>query len=211
MFEDFEMHDLAASRNNENIDINREQLLLEARLDMLKTFKPNIYATVHSIGTVSKAIGEMLNIREAQFYLAGYYANFGILSVEKLYKKDTVLLPEERDIIKMHSSTSMDFLLQQELNIAAEIVYYHHEFPSGKGYHRAQKLRYEEAYYIHMAELFVESIIPKRYRPGYNREMAIEWALEGFGSIDRIISKERIRDIKEILDAIELPELGVIR
>ena len=209
MFSD-KAYDLRQEGNAEEINEDEARKELSNFLELLIMFKPEMYTKIKSVGDACVVVGKALGIKEVQFYLAGYYSNFGLLSVESYATKHTKLAEDERDLLHMHTITSMEFMKLKKFHIASELAYYHHEYPDKSGFLSTQNIRYKESYIIHIIDSFIEYISRKQYRPSYSRRMAIEKSTKPYENYPTMITPEDLTIIKDTLMIIEHKEIGTI-
>lgn len=208
LFENNETYNLKESDNAGDIGGVSRRDEMYTFLGLLSLHKPELYRYISTVGDIAVQIGKYMGVTELQYYLACYYANVGLLSVDRYFESAVPLDADGKRIIMMHTLTSSEHCEKLGLKIAAELSYYHHETPGAEGAHGAQKLRYDEAYYIHVADLFVEWLLPKPYRPGYNRRIAADEALKPFANYSYVFSDKQLLDIREMLNSISLKEYG---
>lgn len=196
-----------AKGNNQGIDVDYETQLLSDTKTMLKIFNREVYDKMVATAEVSAYLGGAMGINEIQFYLAAHYANIGYLGLPNIIGKKDFLTHDEKKISHLHPMYSLEYMRTRNLNIAAYLVYMHHELPNGKGYHREQKLSMDCAYLIHIADSFVGMLSHKSYRPGYSKEAAINTVLHPYEHYDTFIGE--IDAIRTALGKVSLDDLGL--
>ncbi len=169
-----------------------EKKFLDDYMNSLKFFKPNIFKIMYRTGLLSSQIGKTLEIDDKEFFLAGFYANIGLLGFEKFIEKE-FLNEKEYKQIKRHPALSSQFLESKNLYKASEYVYYHHELPDGSGYYGYDNYPVESDY-IRIADTFNGAITPKSYRPPLTLKEALELSLSPYKNGLKI----NIDDIKKI-------------
>ena len=179
------------------IDYVYEEKFLQELLVSLRLFNPILYSKINRTGKLNTMIGEIFEIRDPDFYLAGYYANFGLLALSKFVEHSTHLSKEQIEQIKRHPTLSYEFLLQKGLGNVADYVYYHHELPDGSGYNGIDNYPKESAY-INIADTFEGLISPKPYRPPHTFREAVSITLKPYRD-SMLVPKNELREIEKLL------------
>lgn len=193
--------------NNENIDVDYEERVLEEVKMILKMYNREVFNKTIATAEVCQYLGGALDILEVQFYLASHYANFGFLGLPGIIGKKDFLNHEEKKILHLHPMYGMEFMRQRNLNIAAYLVYMHHELPNGKGYHREQKLANDAAYLIHIADSYVGLLSHKTFRPAFSKRAAIDIVLQPYEHYE--VFKDEMSLIRGALNKVDLDMLGL--
>jgi len=178
------------------MDYEYEKKFLDDYMESLKVLKPVIFKKMYRTGFLASIIGKELNVKDKEYYLAGFYANLGLLGLDKFIEKE-FLNEMEKEQIKRHPVLVSQFLENKGLVNAAKYVYYHHEKPDGSGYYGYDNYPIESDY-IGIADIFNGAITPKSYRPPMTLKEALELALNPYKDGLKI-SKDSLEKIKEIL------------
>ena len=184
------------SIKGEKMDYEFEKKFLDDYMNSLKILKPVIFKKMYRTGLLASKIGERLGVKDTEYYLAGFYANLGLLGLDKYLERE-FLNENEIEQIKRHPMLTAQILKNKGLIKAAEYVYNHHELPDGSGYY-GKDLFPKESSYINIADVFNGAITPKSYRPPLTLEEALDLALKPYKD-GLFISKEELNIIKEIL------------
>lgn len=184
---------------NKEVDIAFEKKFLDDFIAMLKLYKPYLYDKIHQTGVISMLIGQALGIDEPQYYLAGYYANIGLLAVDNFVNKGEHLSDDEFAVVKRHPVLASEYLERKGLKLCADFSYYHHEKPDGGGYFKESSYPKESAY-INIADVFQGCITPKPYRPPLTIREAIKTTLDDYRSYI-MIDQNEVAEIEKVLRA----------
>lgn len=166
-------------------------------IECLQYFNPALGKKLVLIGKINARLGNLLKIEDEEFYLAGYYANFSLLSMQNLAFKSEFLSKEEFEIYKRHTILSSDFLKEKGLLRASEFCLYHHENPDASGYFSKQNYP-KESSLINIADNFENYISLNPYRPKYTLNEALEKTLSIFSN-ELVLTKLEVFDIREEL------------
>lgn len=166
-------------------------------MECLQYFNPAFGKKLMLIGSISARIGNLLKIEDEEFYLAGYYANLSLLSMQDLAFKSEFLGEKEFETYKRHTILSSNFLKEKGLLRASEFCLYHHEKPDASGYFSKQSYPKESAL-INIADNFENCISLSIYRPKYTLDEALEKTLSTFSN-ELILTKMEVLDIKQEL------------
>ena len=178
-------------------DFEFEEHFLDEFMLVLKIMKPFLYNKINQTGQVATLIGRSLGLEDRQYYLAAYYANLGLFSVELTIVKDGKLEQDEMKLVRRHPALSAEFLERKGLALAAEYAYYHHELPDGTGYYHVKNYPLESAY-INIADVFQGCITPKAYRPPLTIREALRVTLMPYSDFSKI-SVDTYKEIERIL------------
>lgn len=181
------------------IDIEYEKRFLDDFILMLKFYNPELYQKIKQTGEISALIGKEMGVEEPQYYLAGYYANIGLMAMAMLFNKPEHLTDEEYKVISRHPVLASEYLDRRGLPIAADFAYHHHELPDGGGYNKITSFA-KEATYINIADVFQGCLTPKHYRPQLTLREAIEAALKPYKQY-LVLKKEEVEKIEKVLRA----------
>lgn len=181
------------------IDIEFEKKFLDDFMVMIKLYKPYLYDKINQCGAISSMIGRALGVEEPQYYLAGFYANIGLLGVGNFVNKAEHLTDEEYAVVKRHPVLSSEYLDRKKLAICSSLAYHHHEKPDGSGYYKENNYP-KEAAYINIADVFQGCISPKMYRPPLTYREAIKVTMDDYRSYI-LIDKNENEEIEKVLRA----------
>lgn len=184
---------------NKEIDIAFEKKFLDDFIVMLKLYKPYLHDKINQTGIISTMIGKALGIEEPQYYLAGYYANVGLMSVGNLISKSGHLTEDEYAVVKRHPVLGSEYLERKGLKLCADYTYFHHEMPDGSGYFKESNYP-KEAAYINIADVFQGCVTPKPYRPPLTIREAIKATLDDYRSYI-MIDQNEVAEIEKVLRA----------
>lgn len=132
----------------------------------LKQMKPYVYDKMKRTGDLCVNIGTTLRVEDDEFYLAGYYANLGIISFDTLDSQDAILNNDSNENVKRHPKLIAEYLYRRNLNKAAEYAKNHHELPSGAGYYKQTNYPKYSAF-INIADIYVAMTTLCVNRPRY--------------------------------------------
>lgn len=132
----------------------------------LQQMKPFVYDKVKRTGDLCVDIGNEMGVEDTEFYLAGYYANLGIVSFDTLDSQDAILNNDSNEVIKRHPKLIVEYLYRRNLNKAADYVKNHHELPSGAGYYKQTSYPKYSAY-INIADIYTAMTTLCVNRPRY--------------------------------------------
>jgi len=180
-----------------NIDFEYEKKFLDEYMESLKYFKPFLFRKMYRTGLLTSIIGKELGIEDTEFYLAGFYANIGLMAVSKFVELPENLTEEQVEQVKRHPVLGYEFLRKKGLENTAKYVYYHHELPDGSGYLGIDNYPVESAY-INIADTFEGLISPKPYRPPYTLTEALNITLKLYKNGLKV-EREALSTIENIL------------
>ena len=95
------MRDIEAE-NQYALFIQRNNDELFSIIECLEYFNPSIAKKINLVGSISARLGGILGIKDSEFYLAGYYANLSLLSMQDLAFKAEFLNDKEFETYKRH-------------------------------------------------------------------------------------------------------------
>lgn len=196
------------TENNEQIEAtkdieseNQHALLCEkikgelfSLMECLQYFKPALGKKLTLIGSISAKLGNILEIKDEEFYLAGYYSNLSLLSMQDLAFKSEFLNEKEFETYKRHTILSSDFLREKGLLRASDYALNHHEKPDASGYFSKQSYPKESAL-INIADNFENCITSS---PKYTLDETLEKTLYSYNN-ELILSKLEVLDIRQEL------------
>lgn len=180
----------------ENINYEYEKNFLDDYMESLKFFEPFVYKKIYRTGILCKMIGKEFNIKDVEYYLAGFYANISLQPFNNILEKYQ-LSEFEKEQIKRHPVLASEYLKYKGLLRAAEYVYYHHELPDGSGYYKTDAYPIESLY-INISDVFEGLITPKNYRPPMTLREALDITLKPYKNGLKI-PIENLEKIKNIL------------
>lgn len=180
-----------------NIDFEYERRFLDEYMESLKYFKPFLFRKMYRTGLLVSNIGKELAVEDTEFYLAGFYANIGLMAVDKFVEMPDNINEMQFNQIKRHPVLGYEFLRHKGLENTAKYVYYHHELPDGSGYYGIDNYPVESAY-INIADTFEGLIAPKPYRPPYTLTEALDIVLKPYKNGLKI-EREKLNVIENIL------------
>ena len=181
------------------MDFEYEKKFLDDFVGMLKLYKPFLYQKINETGIITSLIGKEFGIKEPEYYLAGYYANLGLLGVGSYLQKPGHLNVQEKEVVKRHPILSHEYLEKRGLVKCADFVYYHHELPDGSGYYKETNFP-KEASFINIADAFQGCVSPRNYRPPFTFREAIETTMKPYKNYI-FLQKEEVDAIEKILKA----------
>lgn len=182
-----------------SIDIEYERRFLDDFILMLKFYNPELHQKIKQTGEISALIGKEMDVDEPEYYLAGYYANAGLMAMSMLFNKPEHLTDEEYKVIERHPVLASEYLERRGLHRASYLAYHHHELPSGQGYYKVTNY-VKEASYINIADVFQGCLTPKHYRPQLTLREAIEVTLKPYQQY-LVLKKEEVLKIESVLRA----------
>lgn len=172
---------------------------LKETLFIFRKLKPNIEQEMMRTGEISTMIGSAFSITDDEYYLAGYYANLGILGIEQFISNERQITKQDYELIKRHPTISFEILEQKKLHRAAQFVLYHHEKPNGLGYFKKTSGTYpKECAFINIADRFQSYIAHQIYRPRYSFKEAINKVLAEYRDYT-LLKKDEVEVIEKVL------------
>lgn len=190
------MRDIEAE-NQYALFMQRNNDELFSIIECLEYFNPSIAKKLNLVGSISARLGGILGIKDSEFYLAGYYANLSLLSMQDLAFKAEFLNDKEFETYKRHTILSSEFLKHKGLIKASDYVLNHHENPDASGYFSKQSYPMESAL-INIADVFENCISLSFHRPKYTLDEALEKTLSVYSN-ELILNKSQILEIKQEL------------
>ncbi|KIM06054.1 MAG: hypothetical protein KN64_00685 [Sulfurovum sp. AS07-7] len=184
---------------NKKIDIAFEKKFLDDFMIMLKLYEPYLHNKINQTGAISSVIGKALGVTEPQYYLAGYYANVGLLAVGNFVNKGEHISDDEFAVVKRHPVLAAEYLERKGLALCADYEYHHHEKPDGSGYFKESNYP-KEAAYINIADVFQGCVTPKPYRPPLTIREAIKTTLDDYRTYI-MIDQNEVAEIEKVLRA----------
>jgi len=175
-----------------------ENLFLDEFLVYLELVDKLLYQKIINIGRINASLGEICNIDDSDFVLAGFYANTSLLSINASVREKNTLNHTEREMINRHTFLASEFLKKKKLSRSADIVYHHHELPNGKGYYKKQTYPFESNL-LHIADMFIGMTTPRSDRLG-----GCVTAPEAIDKIKKVYEKT------ELFEKVPLPEIEKI-
>lgn len=176
---------------------NKEREKLREIISILSKLKPEIERELGRTGELARRIGEALDIKDEEYYLAGFYANLGFLGIEHFILDKRRITKQEYELIKRHPIISAEILEEKGFDRAAKFVLYHHEKPNGSGYFKMTTYP-KECAYINIADRFQSYVAHQIYRPKFTLKEAINKTL--FDYKDYIfIKKDEVDIIEKVL------------
>ena len=173
--------------------------LLRETIFILDKLKPNVGQEVMRTGELSRRIGEAFGITDDEFYLAGFYANIGLLGIESYISDEKRITKQDYELITRHPTISYEVLKQKGLERAAQFVLYHHEKPNGLGYYKKTSAMYpKECAFINIADRFQNYIAHQIYRPRFAYSEAVNKVLADYKDY-LLLKKEEVELIETIL------------
>lgn len=185
------------SQEELNLKYHEERNKLRETLSILSKLKPSIEKELSRTGELARRIGEALNIEDDEYYLAGFYANLGLLGIEHFILDERRISKQEYELIQRHPVISAEILEKKGFHKAAQFVLYHHEKPNGTGYFKMTTYP-KECAYINIADRFQSYVSHQVFRPSYTLKEAINKVM--FDCKDYIfIKKPEFELIQEVL------------
>ena len=172
---------------------------LKETISLLRKLKPNIEQEMMRTGELARRIGEAFGIVDDEYYLAGYYANLGLLGVEQFISNERQITKQDYELITRHPTISFEILEQKGMQRAAQLVLYHHEKPNGLGYYRKTSGTYpKECAFINIADRFQSYIAHQIYRPRFSFSEALNKAMAEYRDYS-LLKKDEVEAIESIL------------
>lgn len=145
----------------------------------LKILKPVLFDKCIQTAIIANKIAVELNIENIHnLRVASLIANLGLQASDLYLSKDSFLNEQELDQIKRHTILSAEIAkkigCKKEI---IEIIYYHHEFPNGKGYYKAQTYP-KESDIINISDIFQGCVYNKTHKVPLTLQEAIQVSLE---------------------------------
>lgn len=185
------------SQKELNLKYHEERSKLKEILSILSKLKPRIEKELTRTGELARKIGKALNVEDDEYYLAGFYANLGLLGIEHFILDERRISKQEYELIQRHPIISAEILENKGLHKAAQFVLYHHEKPNGRGYFKMTTYP-KECAYINIADRFQSYVSHQVFRPRHTLKEAINKVM--FDYKDYIfIKKPEFELIEEIL------------
>lgn len=176
---------------------NEERAKLQETISILSKLKPEIEREIIRTGELARRIGEVLDIQDEEYYLAGFYANLGFLGIEHFILDKRRIAKHEYELIKRHPIISAEILEEKGFDRAAKFVLYHHEKPNGSGYFKTTTYP-KECAYINIADRFQSYVAHQIYRPKFTLKEAIDKALANYRDYI-FINKDEVNAIEKVL------------
>lgn len=185
-------------KHEDDVDVEYERRFLKDFIQSLKILKGEHGRKMELVGVLVERIAEALDCKSDALYFAGYYANIGLLMMEKIISRaDFIHSDLERNIIKDHVYYSANFLETRGLHNSAKIVELHHEKPNAKGYFNIMNKSKDSAI-VNIADEFVGLSSENNYRPYRVKKIAIENTLRQYESTN-IFTKEERAIIEQVI------------
>lgn len=191
------------SQNTEQEQIEQfyamQRELLKETIFLLCKLKPSVEQEMVRTAELSRRIGDAFGITDDEFYLAGYYANLGLLGIEQFISNERQITKQDYELITRHPTISFEILEQKGLQRAAQFVLYHHEKPNGLGYYRKTSGTYpKECAFINISDRFQSYIAHQIYRPRFSFSEALNKAMAEYRDYS-LLKKEEVELIEGIL------------
>ncbi|MBN1350324.1 response regulator [candidate division KSB1 bacterium] len=150
-FKDSDLDIAAILANQTAIALSNAELILDLEILFLEAMKalasaldakdPYTHGHSHRVSVIGCAIAKIMKVSDKQLEnleLAGILHDIGKIGInDDILQKPTRLIPQEYDIIKMHTVKGYNILKHiKRLSSVVEAVYTHHEWYNGKGYPR---------------------------------------------------------------------------
>lgn len=176
-----------------DVDIEYEKRFLKDFIQSLKILKGEHGRKMELVGLLVERIAEALECKSDALYFAGYYANVGLLMIEKIISRaDFISSEHERHIIQDHVYYSANFLETRGLHSSAKIVELHHEKPNAKGYFSIMNKDRNSAI-VNIADEFVGLSSETSYRPYRVKKIAVLKTMKQYEATNIFSKEERIK------------------
>lgn len=186
-------------KKEKDVDFEYERRFLNDFIRSMKILKEDFGIKLELVGLLTNRLSEALNCNSDALYFAGYYANIGLMMIDKIISRpEFISSDQERKIIKEHVHYSSHFLESRGLITSAFIVENHHEKPNGKGYF-SQPNKDKNAAIVNIADEFVGISSNKSYKPYTIKKIAIRETLKEYDH-STIFTRDEIEMIKSVLD-----------
>ncbi len=180
------------------VDIAYEKRFLKDFIQSLKILKGEHGRKIELVGGLVERLSEALECKSDALFFAGYYANIGLLMLEKIISRaDFISSAHESNIIKDHVHYSAHFLEKRGLHSSAKIVELHHEKPNAKGYFNIMN-KDKNAAIVNIADEFVGLSSETNYRPHRVKKVAIAKTLKHYEATN-LFSKHERQVIENVL------------
>lgn len=176
-----------------DVDIEYEKRFLKDFIQSLKILKGEHGRKMELVGLLVERIAEALECKSDALYFAGYYANVGLLMIEKIISRaDFISSEHERHIIQDHVYYSANFLETRGLHSSAKIVELHHEKPNAKGYFSIMNKDRNSAI-VNIADEFVGLSSETSYRPYRVKKIAVLKTMKQYEATNIFSKEERVK------------------
>ena len=187
----------AQSEKEQFYALQRE--FLRETIFVLHKLKPHIEQEMMRTGELTRRLGDAFGIGDDEFYLAGYYANLGLLGIEQFISNERQITKQDYELITRHPTISYEILQEKGLERASKFVLYHHEKPNGLGYYRKTSATYpRECVFINIADRFQSYIAHQIYRPRFSFSEALNKVMTEYKDYG-LLKKEEVDTIEAIL------------
>lgn len=184
---------IEATKVESDVDIEYEKRFLKDFIQSLKILKGEHGRKMELVGALVERIAEALECKSDALYFAGYYANVGLLMIEKIISRaDFISNEHERNIIKDHVHYSANFLEIRGLHSSAQIVELHHEKPNAKGYFSKMNKDRNSAI-VNIADEFVGLSSETSYRPHRVKKIAVAKTMAQYEATSIFSKEERVK------------------
>jgi response regulator RpfG family c-di-GMP phosphodiesterase len=187
------------TQEHHDIEVMYEKRFLKDFIGALKILKAEHGRKMELTGLLVERISHTLHCSSDALFFAGYYANIGLLMLEKITSRaDFISSEHEQNSIKEHVYYSAHFLEKRGLHSSAKIVELHHEKPNARGYFNVMN-KNQDAAIVNIADEFVGLASESNYRPYRVKKIAVQIALKHYEA-STLFTREEKRLIEEVLN-----------